>query len=159
MEDGLEARVLAQLIAAEQTVATAESATGGDIAARLARIAGSSRALTGGVVVYTAQTKQRLLGLDPALIEEHGVVGTGIAKALASAVVEAAGSDWGIAVTGVAGPGTVDELPVGYTAWALAHIDGTIEVDDRVFDGDRVAVITQLGTAALTQLSRRLGDG
>jgi nicotinamide-nucleotide amidase len=155
-DEDLETVVLRMLTEAGQTVATAESATGGDISARLARIPGASRALVGGAIVYTPGTKQGLLDVPTALLDEHGAVSGPITEALAAGARARTGADWAVAVTGVAGPGTVDDLPVGSCFWALAHPDGHVEVHGRRIPGDRTQVIARLGTVALDLLRRRL---
>lgn len=155
-DDRLEDVVLQHLRRRGQTVATAESATGGDIAGRLARVPGASASLVGGLVVYTFPAKRELLGVEVELVEEHGEVSAEVTTALASAAKLRAGADWGIGVTGVAGPGTVDDLPVGSCFWALAHPDGHVEVHGRRIPGDRGQVIARLGSAAIDLLRRRL---
>ena len=157
-DDALEQVVLRLLTAAGQTLATAESATAGDIAARLGRIPGASAAFTGGVVVYAAGAKQDLLDVPAGLLEEHGSVSAEVTEALAQAVQSRAGSDWALAVTGVAGPDPVGDLPVGSCFWALAHPDGHVEVHGRRVPGDRVQVIARLGSIALDLVRRRLLD-
>jgi nicotinamide-nucleotide amidase len=155
-EDQLEDVVLQRLRAAGQTVATAESATGGDIAGRLAKVPGASAGLVGGLVVYTFPAKRELLGVPAELVAEHGEVSAEVTTALARAARLRAGADWGIGVTGVAGPASVDGMEVGTCFWALAHPDGRVEVHDRRIPGDRGQVIGRLGSAALDLLRRRL---
>jgi nicotinamide-nucleotide amidase len=152
----LETTVVALLSARGERVATAESATGGSIAARLARVPGASDVLVGGLVVYRDEAKHLLAGLDADLVRTAGAVSADTTRALALAARERSGADWGIGVTGVAGPATVDGLPVGTAFWALAAPDGTCEVHERVIPGDRAAVIARLGSAALDLLRRRL---
>ena len=155
-DEDLETVVLRMLADAGQTVATAESATGGDISARLARIPGASRSLVGGAVVYAFDAKHRLLDVPTALLDQHGTVSGPTTEALAAAARIRTGADWAVAVTGVAGPGAVDGLPVGSCFWALAHPDGEVEVHGRQIPGDRVQIIARLGTVALDLLRRRL---
>jgi nicotinamide-nucleotide amidase len=155
----LETTVVGLLAARGQSVATAESATAGSIAARLARIPGASQVLVGGLIVYRDEAKAMLAGVDPALVAEHGAVSEATTRALALAARGRTGADWGIAVTGVAGPSEVDGLPVGTAFWALAAPDGTCEVHTRIIPGDRPAVIQRLGSAALDLLRRRLIAG
>lgn len=155
-DETLEDVVLQRLRGRGQTVATAESATGGDIAARLARVPGASASLAGGLVVYTFTAKRDLLGIPAELVEEHGEVSAEVTEAMAVAARERSGADWGIGVTGVAGPSTVGELPVGTCFWALAHPDGQVEVHERRITGDRGQVIARLGSVALDLLRRRL---
>jgi nicotinamide-nucleotide amidase len=155
----LETTVVGLLAARGQRVATAESATAGSIAARLARVPGASEVLTGGLVVYRDEAKSLLAGLDPALVAREGAVSEATTRALALAARERTGADWGIAVTGVAGPAEVDGLPVGTAFWALAAPDGSCEVHTRIIPGDRSAIVQRLGSAALDQLRRRLIAG
>lgn len=155
-DDDLETVVLRLLRARGRTLATAESATGGDIAARLARVAGASDVLMGGVVVYSAAAKQEVLGLSAALLEHHGTVSEATTGALALAVQRRFGVDHAVAVTGVAGPSAVDGLAVGTAFWALAHPDGEVEVHGRRIPGDRSQVIARLGSLALDLLRLRL---
>jgi nicotinamide-nucleotide amidase len=158
-DERLEDVVLERLRAAGQTIATAESATGGDIAARFARVPGASASVIGGLVVYTFPAKRELLGIPAELVEAHGEVSSQMTEALAAAARHRTGADWGIGVTGVAGPATVDELPVGTCFWALAHPDGHVEVHGRRIPGDRGQVIARLGSAAIDLLRRRLVEG
>lgn len=155
----LETTVVRLLADRGQRVATAESATGGSIAARLARVPRASEVLVGGLVVYRDEAKSLLAGLDADLVAREGAVSEAVTRALALAVRARTGADWGLAVTGVAGPGPVDDLPVGTVFWALAAPDGTCEVHGRVVPGDRPSVIARLGSAALDLLRRRLLDG
>lgn len=157
-DETLEQVVLRLLTVAGQTLATAESATAGDISARLGRVPGASAAFTGGVVVYATGAKHDLLDVPAALLDEHGPVSAEVTEALAQAVQARTRADWAVAVTGVAGPDPVDELPMGSCFWALAHPDGHVEVHGRRVPGDRVQVIARLGSAALDLLRRRLLD-
>jgi nicotinamide-nucleotide amidase len=157
--DDLEVTVVRLLAARGERVATGESATAGSIAARLGRVPGASEVLVGGLVAYRTEAKTSLAGIDADLVARHGAVSAATSEALARAARERSGADWGIGVTGVAGPGTVDGLPVGTAFWALAHPDGTCEVHERVLPGDRPAIVLRLGSAALDLLRRRLsGD-
>jgi nicotinamide-nucleotide amidase len=158
-DEQLEDTVLRLLGDADQTLATAESATAGDIAARLGKIPGASHGLVGGVAVYATDAKRELLGVDPDVLEEHGPVAEETTKELALGAKERFGADWGIGVTGVAGPGTQNGLEVGTAFWALAHPDGQVEVHGRQLPGDRALVIARLGSAALDLLRRRLQEG
>jgi nicotinamide-nucleotide amidase len=152
----LETSVVRLLAARGQRVATAESATGGSIAARLARVPGASSALVGGLVVYRDEAKSLLAGLEASLVAREGAVSEATTRALALAAQERTGADWGVAVTGVAGPEPVDGQAVGTAFWALAAPDGSCEVHGRVIPGDRDAIILRLGSAALDLLRRRL---
>jgi nicotinamide-nucleotide amidase len=102
------------------TIATAESCTGGLLAARLTDRAGSSDYVLGGLVVYANEAKTELAGVDPALIERVGAVSTEVVEALARGAAERLGADLGVGVTGVAGPGggTADK-PVGLVCFSV----------------------------------------
>jgi nicotinamide-nucleotide amidase len=105
------------LAAAGQTVATAESCTGGSVAAQLTRIPGSSRYVLGGVVAYRNDVKVRMLGVNEADLLLHGAVSEPVVRAMARGVRKRLGADWGLASSGVAGPdGGSSEKPVG-TVW------------------------------------------
>jgi len=155
-EEDLETVVLRLLRARGATLATAESVTAGDIAARLGRVPGASAALAGGVVAYTARAKQEVVGLPASLLEEHGTVSEATTRALAQAVQQRFGVEYALAVTGVAGPTEAEGLAVGTCFWALAHTDGEVEVHGRRIPGDRRQVIARLGSAALDLLRIRL---
>ncbi|MBR1496624.1 MAG: competence/damage-inducible protein A [Oscillospiraceae bacterium] len=116
----LEAVVLRELRARNQTFAAAESCTGGLIAKRFTDLPGASAVFRGGVTVYTNEAKMKLLGLDPALLETHGAVSRPVAEALARSVRETLGADYGIGVTGLAGPDGDGLHPVGTVFVGLA---------------------------------------
>ncbi len=158
-EEDLETAVLRLLTERDQTLATAESATAGDIAARLGRVPGASAAFVGGVVVYATAAKSGLLGVPADVVAEHGSVSAETTGSLARAARARLDTDYALAVTGVAGPGTVDGLPVGTAFWALADRDGEVEVQGRRLPGDRAQIIARLGSAALDLLRRRLHGG
>ncbi len=156
-DEALEDTVLRLLVERRQTVAFAESATAGDMAARLGRVPGASRALLGGVVAYATDAKAALLGIDRDLIDRHGAVSEEVTVALARAVQERTGADWAVAVTGAAGPDPAGEAPVGLGFWALAG-PKEVEVYHRMIPGDRAQFIARLGTAGLDLLRRRLAE-
>lgn len=124
----LEEAVLDLLAEKGQTLALAESMTGGLLAARLTAIPGASRVLRGSAVVYTAEAKSALAGLEPAFLKDHGTVSEPTTRALAEAIRARLGATWGLAVTGNAGPGEDPSgpAPVGTTFIALAGPDGTV---------------------------------
>jgi nicotinamide-nucleotide amidase len=155
-EESLEDVLVRLLGATGTTMATAESATAGGISARVARVPGASHGLLGGVAVYDTDAKHRLLGVDQDLLDEHGPVSGPVTDALARATRERFGADWGLAVTGVAGPASQNGLPIGTCFWALTHPDGHTEVHGRRLPGDREQVMSRLGTAGLDLLRRRL---
>ena len=103
--------------------AAAESCTGGDIARRITEIPGASTVFLGGCVTYTNEAKARLLGIDPALIEENGAVSYPVAKAMAERVRSITGADIGVGVTGLAGPDGDGVHPVG-TVFVSMAVEG-----------------------------------
>ncbi len=113
---------------------TAESCTGGLIAAALTDIAGSSDVVEGGFVAYANEAKVRQLGVAPRLIAEHGAVSPDVAVAMAEGALAHSGADLSVAVTGVAGPGggTADK-PVGLVYLAVARRGGSAVVTERRF--------------------------
>jgi nicotinamide-nucleotide amidase len=156
-EESLEAVVLRLLDTTGTTLAAAESATAGDICARLGRVPkAAAMGFAGGCAVYSEQAKQAFLDVPRALLDSPGAVSAEVTEVLAAAVRNRIGTDWGLAVTGVAGPDTVRDLPVGTCFWALAHPDGHVEVHGRRVPGDRAQVIARLGSVALDLLRRRL---
>ena len=122
-----ESVVLDLLAARGETLALAESMTGGLAMARLTAVPGASRALKGGGVVYSAAAKAALAGLDPAFLREHGTVSEAATRALAEAMRTKLGATWALAITGNAGPGEDPEgpAPVGTTFIALSGPGGT----------------------------------
>lgn len=118
--DCLEERVMQLVQEKKLTFAAAESCTGGDIARRFTELPGASEFFLGGVVTYTNGAKARLLGIDPALIEEKTAVSPDVAKAMAERVRDIVGADMGISATGIAGPDTDGVHKVGQVYVALA---------------------------------------
>ncbi|MEY9994784.1 nicotinamide-nucleotide amidase [Streptomyces sp. V4I8] len=96
-----------------ETVAVAESLTGGLVAAEMTAAPGASKAFRGSVTAYATELKHELLGVDATLLEQHGAVNPQVAAQMAVGVRKALGADWGIATTGVAGPEEQDGQPVG----------------------------------------------
>lgn len=102
-------------------LATAESCTGGMIAAALTDVPGSSRVVERGFVTYSNEAKTELLGVDPALISEHGAVSEPVARAMADGALRVAPVGVALSVTGVAGPGGTDAKPEGLVHFACAR--------------------------------------
>ena len=145
------------------TVATAESCTGGLIGKRLTDHAGSSACFLGSVVAYHDSIKERLLGVDARLLREHGAVSAEVYRAMAVAVRERFAADYGIAVTGIAGPGGGSaEKPVGLVYTGLARSvertpgDPTEQVLENRFQGGRDLIRAQAVTRSLDMLRRDL---
>ena len=156
-EDDLETVAGALLRAAGATLATAESCTGGLIAERVTAVAGSSDYFLGGVVAYSNALKQRLLGVPETLLQTHGAVSEPVARALAEGACRVLGSDFGIGVTGIAGPGGgTPEKPVGTVHVAVAQTGGgTVHRLVRL-PGDRERVRKFSSQLALEMLRRQL---
>ena len=154
------ASVCQQLASALQArgwmMATAESCTGGMIAARCTDLSGSSNWFERGFVTYSNAAKTELLGVPAALIAQHGAVSEAVACAMAQGAAERAPVQASVAVTGVAGPtgGSVDK-PVG-TVWLAWCVDGQVSSERMVFAGDRAAVREATVHHALQGLLDRL---
>ena len=115
---------VAQLLTGRR-IATAESCTGGLLSARLTERPGSSAYLAGGLVAYANEAKADLLGVDPALIDEHGAVSEPVAEAMADGALRRFGADTAVAITGIAGPdGGTEDKPVGTVCFTVALTDG-----------------------------------
>jgi nicotinamide-nucleotide amidase len=140
-----------------QTVATAESLTGGLLCATLVDVPGASDVLRGGVIAYLAETKSDVLGVDAALIERVGTVHAEVAAAMAEGAIRVLGSTWGVSTTGVAGPEPSEGKPVGTVHVAVAG-PGGVETRDLSLHGDRRLVREQAVDAALSLLIGRLGE-
>jgi nicotinamide-nucleotide amidase len=138
------------------TIAVAESCTGGLIAERLTDVAGSSRYFIEGVVAYSNESKTKTVGVEPVLLLEHGAVSAPVAEAMAEGIRKRAGTDFGLAVTGIAGPsGGTEEKPVGLVYIALASEVRT-EHRKLTIPGDRHLIRWRASQAALDLLRRRL---
>ena len=137
-------------------IATAESCTGGLIAASLTAIAGSSDVVERGFVTYSNEAKTDLLGVDPAVIGRCGAVSEEVARAMAAGALARSLADATVAVTGVAGPaGGSAEKPVGLVWFGLATRQG-VHTESRIFPGDRAEVRAQTVAHALSLLADAL---
>lgn len=148
-----------QLIAAELTVATAESCTGGGIGAAFTELAGSSAWFNGGIISYTNEAKQHLLGVSEQTLIDHGAVSEEVVQQMVTGACRQLNTDMAVAVSGVAGPdGGSAEKPVGtvWIAWAKGGAEGQITSRCFVFEGDRQAVREATVDAAVTGLLRLL---
>jgi nicotinamide-nucleotide amidase len=127
--------------AAKLMLATAESCTGGMIAAALTEIAGSSDVVERGFVTYSNAAKSELLGVPPELIQTHGAVSAEVAEAMAQGALAHAPVDLAVSVTGIAGPGgATPSKPVGIVYFGIMPRGGTCRTERRVFAGDRTAI-------------------
>ena len=142
-------------------LAVAESCTGGLLAGRLTDRPGASPYFAGGVVAYANEAKTDLLGVEPALIDEHGAVSPEVAAAMADGALERFGADYAIAITGVAGPdGGTKDKPVGYVCWSVKSATGGSLARDIQMPGDRAAIRDRSVTVGLHLLRRLLtGEG
>ena len=139
-----------------RTIAVAESCTGGLVAARLTEKPGASAYLRGGLVVYSNEAKSSLAGVPAALIEEHGAVSEEVALALADGVRTVLGSDVGVGVTGIAGPGGgTEEKPVGLVWCAVTLSNGERAVRKLQLPGSR-QVIRDRTTTVIMHLAAQL---
>ncbi|MDT0187875.1 nicotinamide-nucleotide amidohydrolase family protein [Microbacterium sp. ARD31] len=137
--EALASRVLEVLAGRGESVATAESLTGGLLSATLTDVPGASRSFVGGVVSYATRVKESLLGVPAEVVARHGVVSGECAAAMATGVRSALDATWGLATTGVAGPDSQEGKPVG-TVWvAVAGPRGT-EVRRLALSGDRRSI-------------------
>jgi nicotinamide-nucleotide amidase len=156
-EGGIEDGLLTLLEARGETLALAESMTGGNMAARLTSVPGSSRVFQGGGVVYSVAAKAALAGLDPDFIRAAGTVSEPVARALAEGIRARLGTTWGLAVTGNAGP-TEDkdgQAAVGTCLVAAAGPEGTFYKAFTLF-GSRVEMQARGASWALDHLRRTI---
>jgi nicotinamide-nucleotide amidase len=154
-DGNLEDAVLEQLRARGETLAVAESMTGGLLAARLTAIAGASEVFRGGVTAYSVTAKAALLGLDPAWLATVGTVSEPCAIALAEAVRQRLGATWSLGLCGNAGPGAEGEAPLGAVHLALVGPGETV-VRSFTIGGDRLDVQLRGAAAALDLLRRAM---
>ncbi len=150
------ARVADLLLKKGWMLATAESCTGGLIAATCTDLAGSSAWFERGFVTYSNAAKTELLGVDAALIAAHGAVSEPVARAMAAGAVARSAAQVAVAVTGIAGPGGGSaDKPVG-TVWLGWSVGGVVAAERCRFDGDRAAVRQATVTHARQGLLARL---
>lgn len=149
--------LVAALVARGQTVAVAESLTGGLLASAFVDVPGASTVFAGGVVAYQTEQKIRQLGVDSQLLGERGAVDPEVAISMAAAVRKKFGTDYGLSTTGVAGPGESEGKPSGTVFIGLCGPDGSFATRCS-FDGDRKAVRIGSVSAALSGLAAILGE-
>jgi nicotinamide-nucleotide amidase len=157
MDRTLEERAGAALNEKGWTLALGESCTGGLIAHRITDVPGSSNYFLGGVMAYSNSVKERLLGVKSETLEAVGAVSEEIAREMAQGASQNIGSDVGISVTCIAGPGGgTDVKPVGLTYIGASTPDGEW-VERHLFQGDRKAIKESAANAALELLLNALG--
>ena len=154
----LEDAVLESLKTRGETLALAESITGGLLASRLTAIAGASEVFLGGATVYSPRAKTDLLGLPPDLLAREGTVSEATSRALAEAVRVRLGATWGLGLTGNAGPGIEGTAALGAVFIALAGPDGTI-AKALTLPGDRADVQLRAAASALDLLPPAMRNG
>lgn len=160
---GPAARLHALLRGSGATVATAESLTGGRLAAVLTAVPGASETYVGGLVTYATELKVSLLGVPAELVERHGVVSAECARAMAGGARLVTGATWAMSTTGVAGPGPQDGVPAGTVHVGIAGPGGTTALAlelvggrDAVLDRTCVEAVSAL-CAILTEEETTLG--
>lgn len=152
----LEEVIVRLLTEKRQTLATAESCTGGFLASRITNVSGSSAIFINGLVTYANETKTRLLGVSNETLQQHGAVSEPVARQMAQAVRLTSKTDYGIGITGIAGPtGGTPDKPVGTTFIALASADG-VEVTQHTFRFDRETFKFVASQYALERLRRKI---
>jgi nicotinamide-nucleotide amidase len=160
VEDGgraLSQEVIELLTARGDTIAVAESLTGGMLAAALTAIPGASAAFRGGVVAYATDLKAALLGVSAALLDRHGAVHPDVARAMAEGVARRLGATVGAATTGVAGPDPQDGQPVG-TVYVAVSAGGETTVRSLALSGGRQQIRRATVEQALGLLICRLRE-
>ncbi|RJS47510.1 CinA family protein [Nocardioides cavernaquae] len=150
------AQLVAGLLGRGETVATAESLTGGLLSGAITAAAGASSVYVGGVVTYATRAKEELLAVPAELVVEEGVVSAACAESMARGVRRLLGTVYGVSTTGVAGPDTQDGKAVGTVYIGLATAAGSWSVELHL-DGDRSRIREATVEAALAELLRALG--
>lgn len=150
---GLARKVNDRLLLAEKTMVTAESCTGGLVAAALTSVAGSSSILYGGFVTYANEAKTAMISVPADLIARHGAVSQEVARAMAEGARRTAGVDLAIAITGIAGPGGgSDEKPIGLVHFGLATAENTIHRKEKFGDLGRDRIRQEAVRVALEMI-------
>jgi nicotinamide-nucleotide amidase len=152
MPEDLETKIVRLLTERKQTLAVAESCTGGYISHRLTNVPGASAVFSSGLVTYSNEAKQTFLGVRPETLDQHGAVSEPVAREMAEGARRASRTDYALAVTGIAGPGGgTPEKPVGTVFIALATAPET-RVSRRLNPGDRLVFKQTTSQQALKQL-------
>lgn len=161
----IEKRLGERLREADQTVAAAESCTGGLIGSLLTDVPGSSDYFDRSIVTYAYDAKLEELAVPREDLDEHGAVSEPVARAMARGVRDTAGTDWGVSTTGVAGPsGGSEQTPVGTVYIGVAYAapwgsgDSSTTVIRRVFDGSRTEIKEQIARTALQRVLSALQE-
>jgi len=146
--------VVMRLLERAETVSVAESITAGGLGHAITTAPGASQVFLGGVIAYSNEVKENILGVDGALINEFSVVSEEVANAMADAVRQKFGTTWGIATTGVAGPGDYQGIPEG-TVWVAIRgpVNQSIQLQ---LDSGREAIRTGAISSAIGAFARIL---
>jgi len=149
-------RLIEELTAGRYTLSLAESCTAGLVSDLLARVSGASAVLWGSFVCYTFEAKKRMLGIDGAFLEKHGLVSAETAGEMASRALEISGSAFAASVTGLAGPlGDGGDKPVGTVFIGVAkRVNGNAAVNVKpfFFKGSRAEIRMQAANAVLEEI-------
>ena len=150
--------IIARATQTGKTVTTAESCTGGMVAAALTDIAGSSAAFERGFVTYSNRAKSEMLGVSPATLDAFGAVSEEVAREMARGALQSAGADVAVAISGIAGPGGSSvQKPVGLVHLGIAGPDGCVASAERFGDRRGRAAVQQLAVIrSLDRLRLRL---
>lgn len=148
MGNTAEFELIKTLLDKNATVATAESCTGGMVAARLTSVSGASGAFKYGAVTYCNEAKNILLGVSTETLDEHGAISEETAKEMAEGIRKVMNADIGVSVTGNAGPGAAENKPVGLVFIGVSSENYSAVLKNH-FEGDRVSVREQAADAAL----------
>ena len=140
-------------------VACAESLTGGMLCSELVSVPGASAVVAGGVVAYATEAKASVLGVDVDVLADHGPVSADVAVQMAERVAGLFDAEFGIATTGVAGPESVGEHPVGEVYIAVSRHGADTVVQRFVFDGERADIRRAAVAAALEMLAGAVRNG
>ncbi|HSV43190.1 MAG TPA: CinA family protein [Candidatus Bathyarchaeia archaeon] len=152
----LEEKIITQLIAQHKTIATAESCTGGLISSRLTDVSGSSKAFLSGIIAYSDNSKKTFLQVPAAILQNNGAVSEPVATAMAKNVREIHRADFGVGITGIAGPtGGTKTKPVGLVYIAVATAQEAVCLKCQ-FKGTRKQIKSQAATQALKLLKEFL---
>lgn len=149
--------ILRLLAERDETLAVAESLTGGLVAAELTAVPGASRSFRGSVTAYATELKHLVLGVDAGLLAAEGAVNAQVAEEMAAGVRRVMGASWGIATTGVAGPDPQDGQPVGTVFVAVAGPAGRKTARLRL-NGSRAEIRRESAQTVLELLSSQLRE-
>jgi nicotinamide-nucleotide amidase len=154
--DGVAAAVIDALVERSETLATAESLTGGWLGMALTSVPGASAVYRGGLITYATDLKSTLAGVSAATLQRDGPVAKSTAGELAAGAVRQCGADWGVSVTGVAGPDSQDGHPVGQVFVGIAGPGRAIVVRELSLLGSRAEIRRQTVLDALLALRSAL---